>query len=260
MVPHVTNVIKEYQDRLREMPYVPKTSYRRDSLGYSGDANKNFLTFLFSDQATGIQFLKDVGLILSKVQCNSSGRDMTWYADPNVLDGFRWLCRRMVAGTRCSGSRSIRHGLFFQGSNLTLQEVLYLTYEILRREPAKHIQHEHHFSDHTIVDWGTFCRQTLLEYLEGSSEKIGGPNKPLRSTRASSVGENTIGDTLLMASGCLAESDAGPVEHFLFPYPIESPTHWRTLSVLGSNPALRSSMIAGLRIGISSFRVTRTAP
>jgi hypothetical protein len=61
-VHHITNVIKKYQDGLREMPYVPKTSYRRDSLGYSIDANRNFLT--------GIQFLKDVGLIRSKVQCN----------------------------------------------------------------------------------------------------------------------------------------------------------------------------------------------
>jgi transposase-like protein len=83
----------------------------------------------------------------------------------------------MVGGTRCYGSRSIRHGSCFQQSNLALQEVLYLTYDILRREPAKHIQDEHHFNDHTIAEWGMFCRETLLVYLEGSSEKIGGPNK-----------------------------------------------------------------------------------
>jgi hypothetical protein len=110
MVHHITNVIKEYQDRLREIPYVPKTSYRRESLGYSRDANKNFLTFLFSDQATAIQFLKDVGLIRSKTQCNSCRRDMTSYADPNVLHGFRSRCRRMVAGTRCSGSHDLCSG------------------------------------------------------------------------------------------------------------------------------------------------------
>ena len=170
MVRHITNVIKEYQDRLYETPYVPKTSYRRDSLGYCGDVNKNFLTFLFSDQATVTQFLKDVGLIRSKVQCNSCGRDMTCYADPNIPGGFRWRCRRMVAGTRCFRSRSIRHGSWFQ-------EGLYLTYHILRRESAKDIQHEHHFSDHTIADWGMFCREAMLVYLEGCSEKIGGPNK-----------------------------------------------------------------------------------
>ena len=148
MVQRITHTIKDYQVRLREMPYVPRTSFRRDSLGYCGDAKKLFLTFLFSDHAVGLQFLKDVGLIRSKVQCNSCGHDMTWHADPTALDRFRWRCRR-GAGTRCSGYRSIRHGPWFQGSHLTLQEVLYLTYDILRRKPANQIQREHHFSDHT---------------------------------------------------------------------------------------------------------------
>lgn len=66
MVHHITNIIKEYRDELHEMSYVPKISYQRDSLGYCSDANKSFPTFLFSDQATGILFLKDVGLIRSK--------------------------------------------------------------------------------------------------------------------------------------------------------------------------------------------------
>jgi hypothetical protein len=53
MVSHITNVIKWYQDKLRELPYVPKTSYRRDSRGYCGDANKTSLTFLFSEKIGG---------------------------------------------------------------------------------------------------------------------------------------------------------------------------------------------------------------
>ena len=61
MVQRITNIIKDYQERLRELPYVPTTSFRRDSLVYPSDAN------------IGIQFLKDVGLIRSKVQCNSCG-------------------------------------------------------------------------------------------------------------------------------------------------------------------------------------------
>ena len=88
MVQRITNFIKGYQDTVRELPCVPTTSFRRDSLGYSGDANKLFLTFLFSDRNIGIQFLNDVGLILSKVQCNSCGRHMTWYAHPSDLHGF----------------------------------------------------------------------------------------------------------------------------------------------------------------------------
>jgi len=34
------------------------------------------------------QLLKDVGLISSKVQCNSYGLDMTWHADPRNLQLF----------------------------------------------------------------------------------------------------------------------------------------------------------------------------
>jgi len=114
MVQCITTVIKEYQDNLREMPYVPKTSFGWDSLWYSGEMNKLFPTFLFRNHNIGLQFLNDIGLICSKVQCNSCYRDMTWYADPSAIDGFRWWCRRMVAGTRCSGSWSIRHGSWLQ--------------------------------------------------------------------------------------------------------------------------------------------------
>jgi len=77
MVQRITHTIKDYQERLREMRYVPVTTFRRDSLGYCGDTNKLFLTFLFSDHAIGQQLLRDVGLIRSKVQCNSCGHDMT---------------------------------------------------------------------------------------------------------------------------------------------------------------------------------------
>ena len=43
MVQRITLTIKDYQERLREMRYVPLTSFRRDSLGFCGDANKLFL-------------------------------------------------------------------------------------------------------------------------------------------------------------------------------------------------------------------------
>jgi hypothetical protein len=39
-----------------------------------GCSNKMFLTFLFSDQAIGIEFPKDMGLLRSKVECNTCGR------------------------------------------------------------------------------------------------------------------------------------------------------------------------------------------
>ena len=73
-----------------------------------------FLMYLFSDQAIAIDFLKDVVLLRSKMLCNICHRDMTWSVQPNLSDGFRWRCRRRVAGTRCRESASIRHGSWFQ--------------------------------------------------------------------------------------------------------------------------------------------------
>jgi len=144
MVDEIKSVISTYQRHVMEMPYVPKTSYGRASLGDDSEANKLFLTFLFSDMDLGIQFLKDVGLLRSKVPCNTCGRDMNCCAEP------KGRCRRRAAVT-CSETKSIRHDSWFQQSKLTLQEVMYLTYDIVHRVPAHIIHKEHRFGSDTIA-------------------------------------------------------------------------------------------------------------
>ena len=52
-------------------------------------------------------------------------------------------------------------------------------------------------------------------YMEGCYEKIGGPTRPSRSTRASSESANTAEVNLLKDSGCLAVLSAGPGKKFL---------------------------------------------
>ena len=215
MADEIKSVISTYQRRLMEVPYVPKTSYGRASLGDDGEANKLFLMFLSSDMDIGIQFLKEVGLLRSKMPCNTCGRDLTWCAEPKPKDGFRWRCRRKAALV-WSERKSIRHGSWFRQSKLTLQEVMYLTYDIVSRVPA-HITHkEHRFSLNTIAQWGLLCGETMLVYMEGCSEKIGVLTRPSRSTKASSVGANIIGATLLWGSGCLAVLSASPGKRFSF--------------------------------------------
>jgi hypothetical protein len=38
-------------------------------------------------------------------------------------------------------------------------------YGILRRNPAHQIENAPGVSDHTVADWGMFCRETMLEFL-----------------------------------------------------------------------------------------------
>jgi len=124
-----------------------------------------------------MQFLKDVGLIRSKVQCSTCDRDMTWYADPSISNGFRWRCRRTVFGVLYSASSSIRTGSWFQQNKLTFREILLVTYGIVCRETAHRIIEEHCLSSSTVADWGMFCRETMLVFMAGCSEKLGDPNK-----------------------------------------------------------------------------------
>jgi len=91
---------------------------------------------------------------------------MTWSAQPHIPEGFRWRCRRKVAE-----SRSIKHGSWLQKSNLTFQEILFITYDIVRRERAHQIQQELRFSKQTVADWGMFCKETMLVFMEGCSEE-----------------------------------------------------------------------------------------
>jgi len=83
----------------------------------------------------------------------------------------------MVCGLRCNLSASIKYGSWFHHSNLTLHEIMLITYDIVHRERALRTRSEHRLSAHTVADWGMFCRETELLFLERSFVKIGGPNK-----------------------------------------------------------------------------------
>jgi hypothetical protein len=63
MLHHKSNAIKEYREKLREMPHVPITTYHRDLLGNCGDEHKTTLTFLFSNRNIGNQSVEGRGII-----------------------------------------------------------------------------------------------------------------------------------------------------------------------------------------------------
>ena len=101
MVARLLEMVTDYEKRLRTMQHVPGFSYGSPMLRDDGCPNRFFFTYLFCDQAMAIEYLKDVGLLRSKMTCNTCGQDMTWTSDASLRERFRWRCQRRVAGTRC---------------------------------------------------------------------------------------------------------------------------------------------------------------
>jgi hypothetical protein len=99
-----------------------------------------------------------------------------------------------------------------------------LTYDFVLRTLACRIQRQHGFSSATITDWGQFCREAMLVYMENCSEKIGGPNKTVEIDE-SKFGERKYGrGHPVKGCGCLAVLSASPGKRFLFPFRTELPT------------------------------------
>jgi hypothetical protein len=83
MAAHILQVVTEYEERLQRLPYVPKFSYERGLVCDDCAPNRLFFNYLFRDQAMANQFMKEIGLLRSKMQCNTCGQDMKWSADSN---------------------------------------------------------------------------------------------------------------------------------------------------------------------------------
>jgi hypothetical protein len=108
MVAKLVQIVEDYENRLQETPFVARASYGRRMQREDGGPHRDFLMYVFCEQSMAIQFLKNIGLLQSKMQCNTCGRDMTWSADRNITEGFRWRCQRSVAGIRCNQFVSIK--------------------------------------------------------------------------------------------------------------------------------------------------------
>lgn len=90
-------------------------------------------------------------------------------------DGYRWRCTAKIDGKKHDTSVTIRAKSWFSGSNMTLQEIVLLTYYWCHNLPQEYIIHELGLSSATIVDWFNFAREVCEELIIRNSVKIGGP-------------------------------------------------------------------------------------
>ena len=111
-------------------------------------------------------------LICSSRLCPQCDSQMRLVECSDRSDGCKWECRRQVNGKRHKVECSIRKGSWFEGSNLTLEEILKLTCWWCRDVQQETMRFEVDVSGNTVVDWDSFCREVCeVNYLE-CEEKI----------------------------------------------------------------------------------------
>jgi hypothetical protein len=88
----VTSVKSTFQWRLNAVPFVPAATYGRATLGANSVVNNLLLAVLYSDPYFGVQFVKDVGLIPTRMVCWSVDPKCPGVSTPNRQphDRFRW--------------------------------------------------------------------------------------------------------------------------------------------------------------------------
>lgn len=172
----IFSVVKKYQEILStKLSFT--FSNRRPTLGKDGEANRFFLFHLCNDKKLFIDFLKETGLIISELKCDKCEAPMNFAEKKCVSDGFVWYCNKRFNGKNCSNQKSIRKDSWFFKSKLKLEEIFLLNYEIVRGTKTRDLEAEYYFGTNTLADWRKFINDTISEFVDSNSDKIGGSGK-----------------------------------------------------------------------------------
>lgn len=159
----------------------PSSSSHVTRLGADGVVTKLLLGYLSHDKEKAYAVPQGHQVHSHVYDVQKCWLSTQWRAEPQLKEGCKWYCHRELSGSLCSSSTMIRHGSWFQHSNLTLLEVLLLTYNFMWCIPARIIHLEHHFGPNTIADCSQLCNQTMLKHLERCSQRVGGINKIVKT-------------------------------------------------------------------------------
>ena len=132
------------------------------------------LAQLISDSSEFYKWLNDKKLLInfSDVLCECGSAFNLFKDSAYSTDGQCWKC----VSSKCRRRFSIRSGSWFQGSHLSLEKILQVTYFWARDYSNKQCSFECGVSEKTVVDWFSFCRELCVDILnsEDRYSQIGG--------------------------------------------------------------------------------------
>ncbi|XP_035220741.1 uncharacterized protein LOC118193724 [Stegodyphus dumicola] len=113
----------------------------------------------------------DCGLLKDNVCCEKCKIPCGLVNQKKSSNGSIWRCKM------CRAEKSIRRGSWFACSKLNLQEIFFLTWELIKGTASSNIEEDFGFSSTTLADWRQFVNEQVLDYVELMSNKIGGECK-----------------------------------------------------------------------------------
>ena len=134
-------------------------SYQRKKSGVAGHWTYDRLNkeVLFSKSAA-VNWLMERNLICKRMLCPQCSSEMKLVECDDRSDGCKWECGRLLNGKRHKVEMSVRKGSWFECSNLTLEEILKLTYWWCRDVSQETMRFEVDVSGNTVVQ----CRSKVL--------------------------------------------------------------------------------------------------
>lgn len=131
------------------------------------------LSNITSTDLDSIRWLAEHCLIANSFLCDTCNEPMSFQRrQGNIfVDGWAWSCKR------CRRQRSIRTGSFFEGSHLSLTQLLdiifYWAFDLRQTYVAEDVG----VTRKTLIDWQNFIRDICAQYLIDHPLQLGGPNK-----------------------------------------------------------------------------------
>ncbi len=121
-----------------------------------------------------LQWLKDENLIAVSRNCPICGMEMNWSKTRDRSDGYKWECRKQKDNKRHKTEFSIREKSWFEKSNMTIPEIIKLTYWWCADLNQKEICRQLKLGSSTVVDWCNFCREVCEVTILKNIQPIGG--------------------------------------------------------------------------------------
>jgi len=125
------------------------------------------------DQESTLAWCRQRGLMRSVEKCTECDNEMH-EKKKACIDGYIWVCRKMIHGYRHYKKLSIRHGSIFEDSKLPIKTIVCILYEWARLTTVEECAFQSGLDKTTISRWYRRFRQIAEDNIRTTATQLNG--------------------------------------------------------------------------------------